>query len=235
MDTQEIIARIRSLGKESYKRVIMRHGAREPVYGASIADMKRIVKGIRKDYVLAKELYATGIYDAMYLAGLIADDGAMTREDLQTWAEQAYCPGLAESTVPWVASESRFGTELADLWIEDPNPHIASAGWATYACLVLLKPDSELDLLRLGSLLERVGKTIQSQSDRVRYCMNNFVSAVGSGVPSLTDQALRTADRMGEVKVIMEGTSCKVRSPRDMIETVRSRGQIGKKRKTVKC
>jgi 3-methyladenine DNA glycosylase AlkD len=235
MNAQEILDRIRPLGKESYKRVIMRHGAREPVYGASIEDMKKVVKGIRKDYALAKELYASGVYDAMYLAGLIADDGAMTKDDLQTWVRQAYCPGLFETTVPWVAAGSRFGTELADLWIEDPDPRIAAAGWATYCSLVVLKPDEELDLVRLSSLLDRVGKTVQAQSDRVRYCMNSFVSAVGAGVAGLTDLALRTSDLMGPVSVVMEGTSCKVRSPQDMIAAVRERGLIGRKRKTVKC
>ena len=29
-----------------------------------------------------------GVYDAMYLAGLIADDARMTRNDLQGWAEK---------------------------------------------------------------------------------------------------------------------------------------------------
>ncbi len=38
----------------------------------------------------------------MYLAGLIADDERMTREDLQRWAEKAYARVLAEAaTVAW--------------------------------------------------------------------------------------------------------------------------------------
>jgi hypothetical protein len=65
--------------------------------------------------------------------------------------------------------------------------------------------------------------------------MNSFVSCVGVYVVSLTEAALATALAMGTVTVVMEGTACKIRSPGDMIEKVRARGTLGKKRKTVKC
>ena len=45
--------------------------------------MKKIQKRVKMDYQLALDLYDTGIADAMYLAGLIADDAKMTRKDLQ--------------------------------------------------------------------------------------------------------------------------------------------------------
>ena len=42
-----------------------------------------IQKKVKKDYQLAKDLYATGNADAMYLAGLIADEDKMTKKDLK--------------------------------------------------------------------------------------------------------------------------------------------------------
>jgi hypothetical protein len=36
-----------------------------------VEELKKIQKRIKKDYQLALDLYDTGIYDAMYLAGLI--------------------------------------------------------------------------------------------------------------------------------------------------------------------
>jgi hypothetical protein len=46
---------------------------------------------------------------------------------------------------------------------------------------------------------------------------------------------LAAADRIGPVKVDMDGTACKVPNAAEYIEKVRKRGSIGKKRKTVKC
>src|ERR687892_711817 len=98
----DIVAELKKLGKESAKRVLVKHGAKEPFFGVLVADLKKIQKRIKKDYQLALDLYDTGISDAMYLAGLIADDERMTKKDLQRWVEKASWHMLSEYTVPWV-------------------------------------------------------------------------------------------------------------------------------------
>jgi 3-methyladenine DNA glycosylase AlkD len=207
----------------------------EPVFGVKIEELKKFQKSIKQDYQLALDLYDTGIYDAMYLAGLIADDMKMSKKDLQHWVKNAKCDGIGEYTVAWVASESPFGHELALEWIESKKESIASSGWATLSNLVSIKADAELDLAELRTLLERVAKTIHQQPNRVRYTMNGFVIAVGSYVKDLTELALKTADQMGVVTVDMNGTACKVPVATGYIQKIEQRGTIGKKRKTVKC
>src|SRR5262249_34101227 len=189
----------------------------------------------KMDYQLALDLYDTGISDAMYFAGLIADDAKMTKKDLQKWVEKAYFPLLSEYTVAWVAAGSKHGRELALEWIDSKKENIASSGWATLSSLVGIKDDKDLDLVELQKLLQRVQKTIQQQPNRVRYTMNGFVIAVGSYVKSLTSAAIATAEKIGPVSVDMGGTACKVPWAPDYIEKVKARGSIGKKRKTAKC
>src|SRR5262245_8192809 len=235
MTAEDILAEIKPLGRESYKKVMLNHGAKEPFFGVKIEDLKKIQKRIKKDYQLALDLYDTGISDAMYLAGLIADDAKMTKKDLQHWVEKAYFPMLCEYTVPWVAAESNHGRALALEWIDSKKELIATAGWATFASLVAITDDADLDLAELKQLLQRVQKTIHQQPNRVRYVMNGFVIAVGSYVKALTDAAIQTAKKIGAVSVDMHGTSCKVPEAVAYIEKVRQRGSIGKKRKTAKC
>jgi 3-methyladenine DNA glycosylase AlkD len=170
MSVQEIIDELNSMGNEATKRTLLKHGAKEPFFGVKIEDLKRIQKRIKKDYKLALELYDTGISDAMYLAGLIADDARMTIKDLRKWAKEAYWSMLSDYTVPWVAAESPHGRELALEWIESPKENIAVAGWATLSSLVAIKDDAELDLPELKRLLDRVGKTIHDQPGRVPPC-----------------------------------------------------------------
>jgi 3-methyladenine DNA glycosylase AlkD len=235
MTAQEIVKQLESLGQDSYKKVLLNHGIQEPCFGVKVEELKKIQKRIKKDYQLALELYDTGIYDAMYLAGLIADDLKMTRQDLRHWVETANCASTCEYTVPWVAAESLHGREMALEWIESKKESVAAAGWATLSSLVAIKDDSELDLAELKRLLQRVQKTIQKQPNRVRYAMNGFVIAVGSYVKSLTDLAVQTAEKMGQVTVDMGDTACKVPSAVEYIQKVQKRGAIGKKRKTAKC
>jgi 3-methyladenine DNA glycosylase AlkD len=235
MTAEEIVEQLRPLGQESYKKVLRNHGIKEPFFGVKIEDLKKIQKKVKKDYRLALDLYDTGIYDAMYLAGLIADDAKMTRQDLRHWVEKANCGMLCEYTVPWVAAESQHGRELALEWIESEKESVAAAGWATLSSLVGIKDDADLDQAELKRLLRRVQKSIHQQPNRVRYAMNGFVIAAGCYVKALTELALQTASAMGPVEVDMGGTSCKVPSASDYIQKVQKRGTVGKKRKTAKC
>jgi len=231
----KIVEELKSLGSESTKRVLMKHGAKEPFYGVKIEHLKKIQKRIKMDYQLALDLYDTGISDAMYLAGLIADDARMTKKDLQRWVKGAYWYMLSEYTVPWVASGSKHGHDLALEWIESKNELIASAGWATLSSLVSIKDDAELDLPELKKLLARIEKTIHKQPNCVRGSMNAFVIAVGGYVKSLTDVAMKTGEKIGAVEVDMGDTSCQVPFAPDYIRKIQKRGTIGKKRKSAKC
>jgi Predicted DNA alkylation repair enzyme len=235
MTAAEIIEELRPLGLQSYKNVLLNHGVSEPFFGVKIEEMKKIQKRVKKDYRLALDLYDTGIYDAMYLAGLISDDAKMTPDDLRGWVHKTDCQPLIESTVAWVASESPHGFPLAIEWIEAPDEKTKTAGWATLNSLVSIKDDCDLDIEKLTSLLERVEATIHEQPNRVRKVMNSYVIALGCYVGPLADQAMKTAERIGVVKVDMGKTECKVPYAPDYILKVRQRGTLGKKRKTAKC
>jgi hypothetical protein len=232
---QEIVEQFKALGSESYKKTMFNHGAKEPIFGVKISEMKKFQKRIKKDYQLALDLYDTGISDAMYFAGLIADDEKMTKKDLQHWVEKAYFPLLSECTVPWVAAEGRYGFEMALKWIDSKKENIAAAGWSTLSSLVGIKDDSELDLAELQKLLQRVPTAVHDQPNRVRYVMNGFVICVGCYVAPLTKLAMQTAEKIGAVSVDMGATACKVPSAVAYIKKVQQRGSIGKKRKTAKC
>src|SRR6202795_4716821 len=169
MTAKEILAELKPLGSDSYKKVIFNHGVKEPCFGVKVSDLQKIQKRIKKDYQLALDLYDTGVYDAMYLAGLIADDAQMTKKDLQCWVERASCYSLSQYTVAWVAAGGRFGRELALKWIDSKKELVAAAGWATLGCVVAVTDDAGLDLAELRQLLRRVATTIHQQPNRVRH------------------------------------------------------------------
>jgi 3-methyladenine DNA glycosylase AlkD len=236
MTAKEILDEIKPLGSEGYKRLLMtNYGVKEPFFGVKISDLKKIQKRIKMDYQLALDLYDTGNYDAMYLAGLIADDARMTKKDLGRWVNKAYAGALPGATVPWVAAGSPHGHELALEWIESAKPLVASAGWTTLSNLVALKEDAELDLSELKRLLQRVEKTIHQAPDVVRYGMNSFLIAVGSYVKPLMELAVQIGEKIGPVKADLGNNSCQIPFAPDYIRKVAKRGAVGKKRKTVKC
>lgn len=229
-----IMQELEALGSESIRKVLRKHGAQDPFFGVRIGDMKPIVKRIKKDYQLALDLYDTGNYDAMYFAGLIADDVRMTRKDLTKWAKNAQ-QGHCGSTVPWVAAGSPVGIEMAREWIGSKDVKLAAIGWQTWCSLLALKTNEELDLVELKKMLDRVQKSIHSESDPVRYAMNMYVISLAIYVGPLREAAIAAAKKIGTVEVDMGDTSCQVPFAPDYIERAKQRGVFDKKRKTVKC
>ena len=211
------------------------NGAKEPMFGTRIADMKVLMKKVKKDYELSKELWATGNSDAMYFAGLIADETKMTKRDLKKWAKEAYWYMLREYSVAAVAAETPHGVELANTWIASSNEGLASAGWSTYASWISIAADEELDHREIEEHMDRIAETIHQAQNRVRYTMNNFIICVGSYIPALSEKAQELAKRIGKVNVDMGGTACKVPLASDYIKKVIDKGRMGKKRKQARC
>jgi 3-methyladenine DNA glycosylase AlkD len=234
MTAKEIVAELKKFATAQTKKTWMNHGAKEPCLGVKVEDMKKIQKRVKMDYQLALDLYDTGIADAMYLAGLIADDAKMTKKDLQKWIEEATWGMVAEYTVPWVASGGPHGRELALKWMESKDETIASAGWQTYSSMIAIKEDADLDLAEIKGLLARVAKSIHQQPNRVKYVMNGFVIAVACFVKPLHKLAVETANSNGKVVVDLVG-DCKIPFAPDQIKKFAARSAIGKKRKSPKC
>ncbi len=235
MTAAEVMKDLERLGSAQTKKTFVRHGCPEPFFGVKVGDLKSIVKKVRTDTPLARELYRTGNSDAMYLAGLIADGRELTRKDLQEWVRKASWGMISDYTVAWVAAESPHGWELALEWIDAREDKISSSGWSTLSSIVSVREDRDLDLKALEKLLARVAANIHSAPNRPRYAMNGFVIAVGSYVKPLTPKALEAARKIGTVEVDMGDTSCKVPPAAEYIRKVIAKGGHGRKRKSVKC
>ncbi|MFZ1085946.1 MAG: DNA alkylation repair protein [Terracidiphilus sp.] len=232
-----IMADLKSKGREQTRKIYARHGMDlERVLGVSTADMKVIAKSIKGQQALACELYGTGVMEAMYLAGMVADGAKLSREQLNAWVEgAANLQMIFEYTVPWVTVENQHARALALQWIKSKKEHIAAAGWSTYAGLLATRPDDQLDLAEIESLLETVVQQIGSAPNRVRYTMNTFVISVGSYFKPLLERAKAVARQIGTVSVEMGETACKVPVATGAIEKIESMGRVGLKRKTIRC
>jgi 3-methyladenine DNA glycosylase AlkD len=235
MTKNEVMAQLEKMGSEKTRKTYLNQGGKEPLFGVKVADMKTIVKKVKKDYELAKDLYDTGNGDAMYLACLLADEKKMTKADLEKWAKNATWYWHSEYSVPWVTAESAHGWELAVKWIDSTNEKIASSGWGTLASIVGITPNEKLDINALDKLIARLTKDIHSAPNRVKVAMNMFLVAVGSSVTGLTDCALAAAKKIGAVEVDMGGTACKIPAAADYIMKVKNAGKLGKKRKMARC
>lgn len=235
MTLVDVMQALEEFGDPQTKKTLIRHGAKEPFFGVKVEDLKKILKKTKKNHQLALELYNTGNSDAMYLAGLMADETKVTEAQLNDWVEKAYWYYLYEFTVPMVAAETDFGFKLALQWIQSDKENIASAGWSTLSFHAGLHDDAELDVATYSALLDQIAAQIHSSPNRVRHTMNGFVIAIGSYISALTEKALTVAAKIGKVNVDMNGTACKVPLALEYLDKAQKNGKIGKKRKSARC
>lgn len=235
MDLQTVLQELDSLGTERTKKVYMQQGAREPLYGVATGVMKPIVRKIKNNQSLAEELYATDNYDAMYLAGMIADPKAMTEEDFDRWMERAYFYMISDFIVAVTLSEANVAQAVSDRWIASDRELHVSAGYSCYCWLLGNRKDEEFDKEKLNSMLEIVQKTIHDSPDRAKYAMNNFVATVGVSYLPLHEKALSVAKTIGVVEVFRDKTKISVSVAAEEIGKAAAKGRLGFKRKHVRC
>ncbi|MEY2878944.1 MAG: hypothetical protein RLZZ15_1324 [Verrucomicrobiota bacterium] len=235
MTLAQTMSALAAKGSESSKKLLLKHGAREPFFGVKIADLKPLHKQLKGNQALALELYATGNGDAQYLAGMIADGARMTPAQLHQWADTPNWNMIAGYTVAWVASEHPDAVALATKWIDSKKELTATAGWRTLGALAATVADEKLPVKQFAALLDRVVRTISAAPDDVRLAMNAFIIAVGTYVAPLGDQAIATAQKIGRVEADMGDTACKIPDAASYIEKSRRGAPIAPKRKTVRC
>jgi len=228
---------LKAKGTEKNRITYGRHGhPADRVLGVSVADMKAVARSLKGQQAAAMELFATGLLEPMYVAGIVADGAKMSTAELQAWVEGASdMPMAADYTVPWVTVENAAGPELAMKWIASGDNGITAIGWACYSGLVSTRPDDELDLKEIQALLKKVEKQVHGAENRVRKNMNTFVICVGCYVAPLSEVTRATAVKIGNVSVDVGDTACKVPVALEYIEKVEGMGRVGKKKKTLRC
>ncbi|WP_053368044.1 DNA alkylation repair protein [Bacillus sp. FJAT-27245] len=235
MNKETVMQELEALGKERMKKIYISNGAHEPLFGVATGAMKPIAKKIKINQSLAEELYATGNYDAMYFAGIIADPKAMTESDYDRWMDAAYFYMLSDFVVAVTLSESDIAQDVADKWISSGEDLRMSAGWSCYCWLLGNRPDIEFSESKISNMLDSVKNTIHDAPERTKIAMSNFLYTVGLSYLPLHEKAVETAKELGIVEVKRDKKKSSFLNAYERIQKDVDKGRIGFKRKYVRC
>lgn len=235
MTFDEVMLSLEQLSTEQTKRNYKSQGVHEPFFGVPTTAMRKLAKKLKGSHELALELYASGNYDAMYFAGMIADTDKMTEADFDNWMQSAYSHMLSDYIVSVTLAETNIAQEVADKWIKSDKELYKSAGWACYEWLLGSRRDEEFNIEKIKDMLRLVTASIHEQPNRTRYSMNGFLTAVGVSFLPLHDEAVIAAEKVGNVEIMSDKGKCSVVSAFDAIQTAKEKGRLGFKRKNVRC
>jgi 3-methyladenine DNA glycosylase AlkD len=211
----DLLRELESLGTEQNRKVFRRHGANEPLFGVSFANFDKLRKRIKVDHALAKQLWASGNYDARILAMMIADPAALTDREAEAWAKDLDCYPIADYLAALVA-RSPLARKLAARWTKAKDEWVASAGWGVVARAEL--PDEDL-----AEYLNVIRSDIHNRLNRVRHTMNGALIGIGGRNAAFKSLALDVAAAIGKVEVDHGETGCKTPDAAAYIEKVSAR------------
>lgn len=205
MTLGQAMAALEVAGTEQGRKIYRRHGAREPLFGVSFAELHKLQKRIKRDHDLALELWASGNTDARMLACFVVDAASMSEADLDAWLAAIDYYVLVDVFVGNVASKIAGVRPRAERWIESDRDWTAQAGWDLVAQLA---GDPVVDDAFLERLLGRIERQIATAGNRTRHAMNGALISIAIRSERLTDPALAAAERIGLVIVDHGETGC---------------------------
>ena len=202
----EVMARLEAVGTAQNRKVYARHGAAEPMFGVSYAELGKIAKKIKTDHDLARRLWDSGNHDARVLALRVADPAAMDVPLAGRWLRDVDNYILAEG-LGGLCSQSPHARALSDAWRDSPAEWTASTGWFIVTCTAE-DPDA-WSVQELRGLLRQIEGEIGERPNRVRHEMNGALIVIALRDGNLRRSVLAATNRIGPVKVDHGQTGCK--------------------------
>lgn len=202
-----VMAELKKRGTAQNVKIYKRHGATEPLFGVSFADLKELKKKIKTNHALAQKLWATKNADARNLAMMIADPDQFTSSEIDLWVKDLGNYGVC-MMIGDLIGKTKFAHTKAETWIKSKDEWISQTGWTIVGGLAL-NPDSGLPDSYFEDRLKIIEKEIHGVKNYTRYAMNNTLISIGSRSEKLRKLAIAAAGRIGRVHVDHGETGCK--------------------------
>jgi 3-methyladenine DNA glycosylase AlkD len=206
LSLKDAMSALERAGTAQARKIYAKHGANEPMFGVSSADLKVLQKKVKVDHELALGLWDTGNYDARALALKIADPLAMSPKDLDRWADDDTARPC-HSYVAQLASEGPHGRSRAEAWLASSSETKRRFGWLLTGALA--SRDEGIPWNWFASRLATIEKGIHAAANREREAMNQALIAIGGRDEIAKKAALAAAKKIGKVSVDHGDTECK--------------------------
>jgi 3-methyladenine DNA glycosylase AlkD len=189
----EVMAQLAALEDPRIRAVNERHG---DDHGVNLTRLRAVAKQLKTQHDLAQALWETGDTAARLVALLICRPKAYSVAELDDMLREARVPKVHDWLVNYVVKKNPHVEELRVAWFTDPDPVVASAGWALTSDRVAKNPDG----LDLPGLLDIIEARMKSAPDRLQWAMNECLANIGIHHPEYRARALDIGERLEVLK-----------------------------------
>lgn len=197
----EVMAELAALADPKTREVNAKHG---DDHGVNLGRLRALAKRLRTQQDLACRLWATEDSAARLLALLICRPKAFGRDELDAMLREARTPKVHDWLVNYVVKKNPHAEELRVAWSADPDPVVASAGWALTTERVAKKPEG----LDLAGLLDVIESEVKDAPDRLQWAMNHTLAQIGIEHPEYRGRAIDIGERLEVLKDYPTSPGC---------------------------
>jgi 3-methyladenine DNA glycosylase AlkD len=189
----EVMAELAALEDSKARAVNEKHG---DDHGVNLGMLRAVAKRLKTQQELARQLWQTGDTAARLLAILICRPKAFERDELDAMLRAARTPKVHDWLVNYVVKKHPVAEALRQAWFADPDPVVASAGWALTTERVAKKPEG----LDLAGLLDLIEARMRDAPDRLQWAMNHCLAQIGIDHPEHRARAIDIGERLQVLK-----------------------------------
>ncbi|MFD8077890.1 DNA alkylation repair protein [Streptomyces sp. NPDC059718] len=197
----EVMAELAALEDPKARAVNERHG---DDHGVNLGKLRALAKRLKTQQELACGLWEAEDTAARLLAILICRPKAFGRGELDVMLREARAPKVHDWLVNYVVKKNPHAEELRVAWLADPDPVVASAGWALTTERVAKKPDG----LDLPGLLDAIEADMKDAPDRLQWAMNHCLAQIGIEHPEHRARAVGIGERLEVLKDYPTSPGC---------------------------
>jgi 3-methyladenine DNA glycosylase AlkD len=223
MTVDQVMARLKKLGKPQTAAIYKRHGSGDNVFGVLTSELVKIQKKIQRDHALALRLWKTGNAEARVLALQVADPEKLTVAEADGFVNDAASYYVGCYIGPLVG-RSPIAAGRMRAWMESSKEFVRECGYALFSSRLKDDADSISDA-DCEAILGVIEKEIHGSPNRARYSMNGALISIGVYKPSLRGKAVEAAKRIGKVEVDHGETGCKTPDAVTYIAKASKRGR----------
>jgi 3-methyladenine DNA glycosylase AlkD len=165
-------------------------------HGVNLGKLRQLAKRLKTQHELASELWGTDDTAARLLALLICRPKLYEPDELDAMLREARAPKVHDWLVNYVVKKNPHAEELRERWFSDPDPVMASAGWALTTERVAKSPEG----LDLTGLLDTVESEMKDAPDRLQWEMNTTLATIGIQHPDHRPRAMDIGERLEVLK-----------------------------------
>ena len=197
----EVMAELATLEDPITREVNGRHG---DDHGVNLSKLRALAKRLKTQQELARQLWETDDTAARLLAILICRPKAFERDELDVMLRAARAPKVHDWLVNYVVKKNPHSEELRLAWFADPDPVVASAGWALTTERVTKNPEG----LDLAGLLDVIEAEMKDAPDRLQWAMNHCLAQIGIEHAEHRARAIDIGERLGVLKDYPTSPGC---------------------------